>query len=184
MKYVYHGSNVSNLDVIKPNKSTHMKEYVYATPSKAIATIFLSKKGNDLYYYLAGDGINSKVVLVERKEGMFKEIFNRGGYIYKLDATNFKSGLTSWSAEVVSDKEEKVISKKYIKNVYEELLKLNDKGLIDLYLYPSRPSNVPNDNSDLIPKVTRWYKNGFNIKLFNDIYPELSDMLLKAINDN
>ncbi len=183
MKYVYHGSSISNLKIIKPNKSTHMKKYVYATPSKAIATIFLSNKGNDLYYYLAGDGINSKVVLVERKEGMFKEIFNRGVYIYKLDATNFKSGLTSWSAEVVSDKEEKVISKKYIKNVYNELLKLHKKGLIKLYLYPNRPSNIPLDNSDLIPKVISWYKKGINIELFKLLYPELTHKLLCEINN-
>ena len=77
MKYVYHGSNKSNLKVIKPNISTHMKNWVYATPSLAIATIFLSNKGNDLYYYIGGSGTKeSPIVLVERKKNMFKDIFN------------------------------------------------------------------------------------------------------------
>ena len=31
----------------------------------------------------------------------------------------------SWAAEVVSDKDEKVISSKYLENVYDELIKLD-----------------------------------------------------------
>ena len=44
MNYVYHGSSIPNLEVIKKHKSTHMKEWVYACHSKGIATIFLSKR--------------------------------------------------------------------------------------------------------------------------------------------
>ena len=44
MKYVYHGSMTADLTIIKPGISTHMKKWVYATPSKAIATIFLKGK--------------------------------------------------------------------------------------------------------------------------------------------
>ena len=74
MNYVYHGSSIPNLEVIKKHKSTHMKEWVYACHSKIIATIFLSKQGSDLFYSLSGDGKNYPVELVERKPGMFKNI--------------------------------------------------------------------------------------------------------------
>ena len=74
MKYVYHGSTKCGLKVIKTNISTHGKSWVYATLSKAIATIFISNKGSDLYYYLSGDGSkDSPVILVERKKGMFSQ---------------------------------------------------------------------------------------------------------------
>ena len=73
------------------------------------------------------------------------------------------------------ERDEKVISFECIENVYDELIKLDKDGLIKLYLYPNRPSFVPLNNSDLIPKVLRWYKNGFNINKFYDIYPELKD---------
>ena len=69
MNYVYHGSSIPNLEVIKKHKSTHMKEWVYACHSKGIATIFLSKQGSDLFYSLSGDGKNYPVELVERKPG-------------------------------------------------------------------------------------------------------------------
>lgn len=187
MGYVYHGSNISDLKVIKKHNSTHMKEWVYASYSKAIATIFLSKQGSDLFYSLSGDGKNYPVELVERKPLMFKKIFNCSGYIYKLDALNFKENQTGWSAEVVSDTDEKVISFEYIENVYDELIKLDNEGLIKLYLYPNRPNYVPLDNSDLISKVLRWYKNGYNINSFYNIYPELKDNFLdelRKINGN
>ena len=119
-----------------------MKEWVYATPSKAIATIFLSSKGNDLYYKLSGAAISEKIELVERKPHMFKSIFDCSGYIYKLDSKNFLTGLTNWSGEVVSLENEKVISYKYISNVYDELIKLNNDGKIKLYLYPNRPQTM------------------------------------------
>lgn len=183
MKYVYHGSSIPNLKIIKTNESTHMKKWVYACVSKAISTIFLSPLGNDLYYSLSGDGIDYPVELVERKSDMFKKIFNCSGYIYKLDASNFKSGQTGWSAEVVSEKDEEVLEVEYIENVYDELIKLNKEGLIRLYLYPKKPNRIPQDNSDLIPKVIKWKKNGFDVNKFYELYPELKDKFLKMLNE-
>ena len=183
MNYVYHGSSIPNLKYIEPNQGTHMKKWVYATPSKAIATIFLSSKGSDLFYSLSGNGIEYPIELVERKASMFKSIFNCDGYIYKLDASNFKSGLTGWSAEVVSDKEEKVLECEYIENVYDELIKLNKEEKIKLYLFPDRPNKIPLDNSDLIPKVNKWQHNGFDINIFFDVYPELKDKYLSEYNE-
>lgn len=181
MNYVYHGSSTPNLKTIKRNTSTHMKSWVYATPSKAIATIFLSSKGSDLYYRLSGNGIDKQIELVERKEGMFKEIFNCDGYIYKLNPQNFKSGLTGWSGEVVSERDEEVISCEYIENVYEELIKLNKEGLLKLYLYPNRPVYMPLNNSDLIPKVIKWQNSGFDISKFYELYPELKEKYLEML---
>lgn len=146
-------------------------------------TIFLSSAGNDLYYSLSDDGVSFPVELVERKKGMFKEIFNCSGYIYELDASNFKSGQTGWSAEMVSDREEKVIDVTYVENVYNELIKLNDEGIIKLYLYPERPSRIPLDNSDLIFKVIRWSKHGFDVNIFLSLYLELEDKFFQMFNE-
>lgn len=179
MKYVYHGTNIENIDILKTKNGI-----LYATPSKAIALIFLSKKGNDFYYYLSGDGVNYPVVLVERKKDMFKEIFNISGFIYKLDAKDFKENQTGWSGEVICDHDVNVLSCEYIDNVYDELLKLSKENKIKLYLYPNRPKNVPLDNSDLIKKVIRWSKKGFDVNKFFELYPELKDKFLDEINDN
>ena len=182
---VYHGSIHQGLKIIKRNKSTHGKSWVYATLSKAISTIFISNKGSDLYYYLSGDGTeNNPVLLVERKEGMFKDIFNVSGSLYTLSGKNFISGKTGWSAEVISESDENVIHEEHIDNVFEKLKELNDMGELKLYLYPNRPSFLPKDNSDLIPKVIRWQKRGINIESFFKLYPELEEQYLKQLNEN
>lgn len=185
ISHVYHGSIHQGLSIIKRNKSTHGKSWVYATLSKAISTIFISNKGSDLYYYLSGDGTeNNPVLLVERKEGMFKDIFNVSGSLYTLSGKNFISGETGWSAEVISESDENVIHEEHIDNVFEKLKELNDMGELKLYLYPNRPPFLPKDNSDLIPKVIRWRKRGINIETFFTLYPELKEQYLKQLNEN
>ena len=70
-----------------------------------------------------------------------------------------------------------------IENAYKELIKLNEEGLIKIYLYPERPSRIPNDNSDLINKVIKWQKNGFDINKFYKLYPELKDKFLQISSE-
>ena len=183
MNYVYHGSTIPNLKTIKKHSSTHQKEWVYATPLKELAIMFISTRGGDLYYDLSGNGIDEPITLVERKPGMFKNIYNCEGYIYKLNAENFKAGLTNWSGEVVSDRDEKIISCEHINNIYEELLKLNREKRIKLYLYPNRPEYIPIDNSDLIPKVISWENKGFGIDEFFRLYPELQERFREEKNN-
>ena len=169
----------------KKNISTHGKPWVYATLSKAISIIFISNKGSDLYYYLGGEGTKEKpVILVERKKDMFKDIFNVSGSLYTLSGKNFISGKTGWSAEVVSEFDEKVIHEEYINNVFEKLKELNNEGELKIYLYPNRPNYIPKDNSDLISKVIRWQKNGINIDQFFKLYPELKEQYLKQLEED
>ena len=113
---------------------------------------------------------------------MFKDIFNVSGSLYTLNSKNFITGATGWSAEVVSESDEKVINEEYIDNLYDKLIELDKNKKLVLYLYPNRPKFIPLDNSDLIPKVIRWYKKGLNIDSFFDIYPELKDKFLEQLN--
>ena len=174
MDYVYHGSKIKGLKEIKRRKSTHQKEWVYATPSKVLATIFMGN-GNDLFYDLSGNGVDKPIILVERKPNMFKTIFDESGSLYYLDSKNFLSNQTNWSGEVISNYDEIVIKEEYINNVYDELIKMAQNNELQLYLYPNRPKRIPLDNSDLIPKVIDWESKGFNINRFFEIYPELKE---------
>ena len=177
--YVYHGTTCQGLKKINKSKSTHGIPWVYGTLSKAISIIFISNKGNDLYYYLSGNGSkNNPIILVERKKDMFKKIFNISGSLYTLSSKNFISGKTSWSAEVVSPFDEDVLYEEHINNVFEKLKELNEIGKIKLYLYPDRPNFIPKDNSDLLPKVIRWEQKGINIDDFFKLYPELKEKYL------
>lgn len=121
------------------------------------------------------------MILVERKEGMFEEIFHVSGSLYTLSGKNFISGKTGWSAEMVSEYNEEVICEEHIDHVFEKLKEFNDQGEIKLYLFPDRPDFIPKDNSDLIPKVIKWQNNGFNIDKFFQLYPELEDLYFEEL---
>ena len=185
LKYVYHGSIKQGLKKIRKHKGTHGKAWVYGTLSKAIPIIFISDKGSDLYYFLSGNGSkDNPVIIVERKEGMFKEIFNVSGSLYNLSGKNFMAEKTGWSAEVVSEFDEEVIYEEHINNVFEKLKELNDEGELKLYLYPNRPDFLSKDNSDLIPKVIKWQERGINIESFFKLYPELKVKYLERLAED
>jgi len=184
MEHVYHGSKIHGLKKLEKRSSTHQQEWVYATPLKAVAVIFISNGGSDFNYDLSGSGTKeSPIILTERKEGMFDKIFNLSGSLYTLKGDNFQKGKTGWSAEVVSEIEEEIISEEYIENVLTKLNELAEHGEIQLNRYPNRPSFVPLDNSDLIPKIIEWHNKGFKgaIEKFLQLYPELSDKLYEQM---
>jgi hypothetical protein len=181
-EFVYHGSKYTGLKEIKRRVSSHGNNWVYATKSKAVATIFINDKGSDLTYYLGGnDTKESPIILVERKRGFFDKIFNLSGSIYTLNASNFKTNQTAWKAEVVSMKDEIVINEEKIENINKELDRLNDLGMLKLFRYPNRPSNIPLDNSDLIMKMLKLYQKGQSVQMFFELYPELIEQFNKIL---
>ena len=85
---------------------------------------------------------------------------------------------------MVSEFDEHVLHEEHIDNVFEKLKELNNNGELKLYLYPNRPSFLPKDNSDLVPKVIRWKNRGINIDQFFKLYPELKEQYLNMIKEN
>lgn len=183
MEYVYHGSRTKGLQKIERRSSTHGKSWVYASPNKVVATIFISNGGSDLDYNLGGAGTKeSPIVLVERYDGAFDKIFNTSGSLYTLNGENFNSGKTSWSAEVVSEFDEQVLEEEYINNINEKLDELAHNGELQLYRYPNRPKYIPSDNSDLIEKYIKYEEMG-HCGAINDLlkrYPNLREKINKA----
>lgn len=178
MNCVYHGSKISGLKIINPNKSTHQKELVYATLSPCIATIFLSNGGSDLVYVLGGRGTKEKpAYLIERLPGVFDKIFNGSGSIYTLNGDSFEHREGFWNAEVVSDKTQFVIKEEKIENIKEKLKEYEENGLLNIYRYPNRIGSIPLDNSDLIDKYINFYNMGHtkSIEQLLSLYPEFTD---------
>lgn len=174
-KYVYHGTSIGGIKVLKPNVSTHLKPYVYATTNKVIALLFMSHSNGDLDTVISGCGtVNNPCVLVERWNGAFNKRYNKPGYLYELNSNNFKKEDGLWEPEVVSEVEEKVIKEVYISCIFDELIKHSKKGEIKLFMYPDRPSYIPVDNSDLIERYANFEKSGIKgaLKDVLNVYPE------------
>jgi len=174
---VYHGSPHEGITELKRNVSTHGKLCVYATDNEAIALEFMGRGNGDL------DTVKSledgKPVLVERRPGVFNQLYNKSGYLYEIDGKDFEHYDFLWDAEVISFKDEKVEKCTKIDNVMDALNKKEEEDQITIYRYPDRPKEIPLDNSDLIEKYERFQKNGMPDAMDKllSVYPELKEKI-------
>jgi hypothetical protein len=186
MDYVYHGSHTSGLTYLEPRRSTHGKNWVYATKFKAIAIVH-SQKWND---YIFNESHHSQIQLelTERLPNAFEEIYKgKTGYLYYLSSKNFLEGQTSFKSEVVSEQREEVIKCEIIEDTYEKLLEMERNGEVVLYRYPNRPAYIPYDDSDLIKKTKYFLESEPDKKGLIDYaiekHPKLKDALLSLLDE-
>ncbi len=173
---LYHGSSNSDLEELKPHRSTHQKNCIYATPSKAVALLFIGKGEGDLDTRISS--VDGKPELIERREGVFASLYNCDGYIYEIDASTFEHYDYLWSLEVISfESSIKPLRKIYIPNVWEAIEEQERLGNLTIMRYPNRPKSVPLDNSDLIEKYIRFEKSGLKGAVGDllRIYPEFAE---------
>ena len=185
MDYVYHGSPAEGLTFLEPRKSTHGKSWVYATKNKAIAIIH-SQKWND---YIFNESFHSErqLELTERLPNAFEEIYKgKKSYLYYLDSANFLEGQTSFTAEVVSEKRERVIKCEIIEDTYMKICEMEANKEVILYRYPNRPGYIPADDSDLIESTKFFLQNAQDKKGLIDYaiekHPKLKDALLLLLS--
>lgn len=179
---VFHGSSARDLKILKPNESTHMKDYVYATSYPMIALVFSVNNFGDFDFDLTiKDGV---VIFTERRNGAFDK-YNSPGFLYTLDATNFKQLEGLWEAEVVSEQEEKIISCEYVDNVFKKLKDYEKSGDMKIYRYPNKPDFIPDDDSDLVYKYVKFENMGHRGSVDNLIYyfPELKEKAFSLLNN-
>ncbi len=187
MQYVYHSSEFGGLTEIKPKKSTHGVDYVYASKYKTISAIFLAR-WNDFLLTLLTDLRDNElnIKLVERYPNAFEEIFKeKSGYIYCLDSTNFVQN-TDWEFEVVSSKQEVVHDQVFVNDAFRLIKDLEEQGEIELFYYPNRPSSIPLDDSDMIKKAIELHQisgQSYNIDYCIERFPHLKTKLLSDINN-
>lgn len=178
---VYHGSPLDNLKSIEPRLGTHNKEFVYATPSRIVALLFMGKGNGDLDTMIAT--IDGELTLVERRGGVFDKLYNKSGFLYTLEGKNFHHYDFLWRLEVVSSIEAKVLKKEVIDNIMDKIKEEELKGNIKVYHYPNRPLNVPLDNSDLIDKYINFELSGKggSISYLLEIYPEFINQVKERL---
>lgn len=181
---VYHGSPNGDIEELVAHKSTHQKECIYATDNKVIALLFMGKGNGDLDTKIM---INGKLQLVERREGILNDLYNKDGYLYELDGTTFSHYEYLWSGEVISfERRIKPIKKIYYENILNSIVEEEKKGNIVIYRYPNRPKDIPLDNSDLIDKFIDFEKSGLKGALNHmlNIYPEFAPIVKEKMDKN
>ena len=184
VKIVYHGSPNKDINILKANRSTHMQDAIYATDNKVVAMLFMGRGNGDLDTIKSLE--NGIPVLIERRPGILKKLYNKSGYIYELLGDSFKHLDYLWSPEVISfEKEIKPINQEYHENILKSLEQMRDNGLLKIYQYPLRPNYIPLDNSDLIDKYIQFEKQGIEgaIKSLLNVYPEFEEQINERMNN-
>ena len=185
MGIVYHGSKEHGIKRLEPKKSTH-GVYVYATTEKVLALNFSGRCGDDLTYEIGHFDTekDGHWELVENIPGAFEKMFSNSSSIYSLSDETFKNIHTGFE-EVVSDIGVDVINEEYYENVYEELLKAENEGLVKIYRYPNKPRNMKQDGSEILEKW-RYYKKILNKDFTKNEFDRLVYLhpeLLSKINE-
>lgn len=180
-EYVYHGSLVKNLTILKPQKSTHGKDWVYGVSDPAIAASFIVKASDfDFAFAVDDDGVFS---VTERYKGAFNLYKGESGSLYKLSSDGFLQGQTSWDVEAVSTEDASVLEEIVIADAYKFLKELESLGCIHLYYYPNRPSFIPADDSDLVSKAVLWTKESATVReQFLQLHPHLKEQFELALD--
>lgn len=182
---VYHGSQNGDIKELTARMSTHQKLCIYATSYQVVALINSAPKGHrDLDIIVSS--VDGMIELVERRPGVFKNLFDNKGYIYELDGETFSHYDYLWSKEVISfEKAIKPLNKITIDNILVELEKEEKQGNIKIFRYPNRPENIPLDNSDLIEKYIKYEESGLTgaISELIAVYPEFKERVSKILEE-
>lgn len=181
--YVYHASPVQDLKILKPRSSTHKKSWVYGALNIETAAMFLGN--NNDFICQTGISFNDKPHIIERFEGALEKAYaGQKGSIYELKGETFKSGQTSFMAEVVSEVPVEVLEEKKIEDVLGYLLKMEKEDKVEIYRYPNKPKGFPDDKSDIVDRAIKWTIDfGEDVlKQVQDYHPDVLKEVVVQLN--
>jgi hypothetical protein len=186
---VYHASTTGGLSVIEPRESTHKQKWIYATKDIVTSAMFLGENSD----FICQTGVEgTKPYIFERFSGALEHAYSKKkGSVYVLNGENFKSGQTSWSAEIVSEKPEVIAKEIIVDDALEFLFRLEKDKKLEIYRYPNRPASALRGKDDIIEKAAEWTIDfGDSIldqvkKYHPDILPEVTRRIeLKLLKPN
>lgn len=185
-KYVYHCSNQSNLKILKPNISTHAKNWLYATKDPIMSAVFLGTKGGDFTCAVGRDSRTTIPYICERFEGAFNLRYEGiTGSIYTLPGEKFHVNHTTWNEEVVCNRAVIPLKETKIKNAKNYLLNLEKNNELIIKFYPEKIDGIPHNDKDLVERAVIWTKK-FGNQILDEIkkyHPHLLEKILNELNN-
>ncbi len=131
---LYHVSPVKGLKTLKPSVSTHKKAYVYAIENRITGLLFGAKK-DDFDFIINTDELGIPDVY-ECYPGAFQSVYQgKSCSIYQVEEEGFLRGMTSWSVELVCEREVAVAGEIEVEDLYERLLEEEKKGSLRMHRY-------------------------------------------------
>lgn len=122
MKYLFHGTQVGNIEELKPMVSLEFVSKVYATDNLAYALVRAGKQLDQIReeYY----GNDKPFEIAECYPDAFKNQFDCEGYIYLLDPKDFE--YNPETTEYRSDKPVKPVGVIHVQNIWSKMLGMKE----------------------------------------------------------
>ncbi len=185
MKFVYHGSPMGGLKLIKPRMSTHGKAYIYALPEKAEVVMFFGRN----YDLICSQGWYLDVpYLWERFEGALEYAYGgQKGSVYTLPADTFHPLHDRFATdkEMVSEVAVKPVSEEVIDDALVALRNMAKEKELLIFNYPNRPDFLPDRGKDDLIQKTIMFTNGDAdhpvVADVRQFHPDILDRVLDGI---
>lgn len=151
---VFHGSNIQDLEVIKPQPYFNAKEpLIFASRNLHIATLYIDKKGGEFACTIVMDHHFKMPVIVERmRDGIRKRFGTNQGSVYGLrndtfDFINLAENLLD--AEMISRNEQLPLIEMKFENSLQHILQLDNQKKIRIIPFKDRHEYLPKSDLDL-----------------------------------
>lgn len=158
LRKVLFGKDLEQLD---PHVSTHGEAWVYAAKSKITSLLFGSSRSHGDFDGIITIKEDGKVCFKEAYEGAFEARF--GGAIgakcmlYEVDPSTFEDGKTSFAGEVVSEKPAKILSRRKVTNIHDELMAAIERGEFELVTYKKDdPAYVQEMDEHIASRIEKY----------------------------
>lgn len=121
----YHGSEISDLKIIKPSLSYHEQAFVYVSTNKVVASFYLAHCN----FYTYGFDKNGIPEYTEYFENALEKIYgNKIGYLYECRNIGFADNPTNINCAFVCKKEVPVTGVEKINNVFLKMIEYEKSG--------------------------------------------------------
>ena len=139
--YLFHGSHVSGIETLHANSKLHGTEdtmvmYLTANPAYALFYIWDAAHNKRTGKYVTCFIKNGKVYYEEQFPDQLKAFYQGvSGYLYCTPHTEDFSRVEGWEDMWYSEKDANVTEVRYISDVYDELMKYEKEGKLEVISY-------------------------------------------------
>ena len=131
---LYHSSPTQNIRVLTPSPSTHGTPYVYAIDNP-VTSILFGVKHDDFDFCISTDD-GGKPIIAECYLNAFETVFSgKSCSLYELPDDGFMRGMTGWDAELVCEREVKILREILVEDVLSRLLEEERCGRLEIQRY-------------------------------------------------
>ncbi len=139
--YLFHGSFASGIETLHATSKLHGTEdtmvvYLTANPAYALFYIWDAEHNKRTGKYVTCFIKNGKIYYEEQFPGQLKAFYQGvSGYLYCIHHTEDFARVEGWEDMWYSRKDAEIAEARYISDVYEELLKYEREGKLEVISY-------------------------------------------------